>query len=511
MQLVKICYNIAESAKGRHCGNRELPESSAGISKNVLSPHLLAEKNFRQDLNMRRLQLISALLTFIVVTANAATIEWNAASRQFVTAGGYARVKKLTNNDLVMVYSAGAVASIRKSSDNGATWGAATQVARMDGYSCTNAECIELHNGWLLFGWNARPVDTGAYAIHTSISRDAGKTWSDSRRVYAAGRDAGTGCWEPAFLQLPSGEVQVYFANEAPYTGANNDQEIGMKHSSDNGLTWTGYTKVSYRAGGRDGMPVPLLLRGDTTIAVAIEDNGLQGLFKPSIVSTTVADDWQSGFASGADPRRWGALSQTSQLPDNVYAGAPYLVQLPSGTTVLSVQSTEGRILGDPNHIFSTMKVYCGDRQARNFTNESAPFSGMPDSGRALWNSLTVIDDSTLLAVSTLTGLGQNGIWTVAGTVHDDSKVAVAPSLWKRESTLNGSSITLMPDNRFVRVVASTAAVFTITDLQGRTLYKIDIPSAGIKLISLNHLSSGLYCAVLSAADVSKTSLLVKN
>ena len=57
------------------------------------------------------------------------------------------------------------------------------------------------------------------------------------------------------FFQLPNGEVQVYFANEGPYTHSN-EQEISMMTSVDNGKTWGGYKTVCFRAGSRDGMPV---------------------------------------------------------------------------------------------------------------------------------------------------------------------------------------------------------------------------------------------------------------
>ena len=39
-------------------------------------------------------------------------------------------------------------------------------------------------------------------------------------------------------VELPGGELQLYFANETPYPGANTDQEIGMLHSLDHGASW---------------------------------------------------------------------------------------------------------------------------------------------------------------------------------------------------------------------------------------------------------------------------------
>lgn len=403
------------------------------------------------------------LQVLIVQTLSATTIEWQASSAKFVTSGVYARVKKLSTGVLALVYSSGSAVYVRRSSDIGATWGSAIRVAQAVGYSYTNAELIELENGWLVYGWNGRPTDTGAYFIASIISRDMGLTWADERRIYYAGRIFGEGCWEPAFLQLPGGSLQVYFANEKPYVDPNSDQEIGMIQSADNGLTWGNYTKVSYRAGSRDGMPVPVLLQGDSTIAVAIEDNGLSGYFKPAIVTTPVSDNWTSGFVSGTSNRRSAALTGSAALPASVYAGAPYLVRLPSGETALSVQSTEGRTLGDPAHIYSIMRVYVGDRQAKNFGNNSIPFTGIPANGSGLWNSLNVINDSTIMAVSSISGLSQNGIWTAIGKIRYSVSTV-------RQSGLGQKPARLTADRAIRRLPRS---VYLIKGLRGGAVMDI--------------------------------------
>ncbi len=81
-------------------------------------------------------------------------------------------------------------------------------------------------------------------------------------------------------------------------------------------------------------MPVPLLLRGNQRIAVAIEDNGL-GNFKPYIITNTLAEGWKITVDAGS-PNRIYAISDP--VDNKVYAGAPYLRQLSSGETILSYQ-----------------------------------------------------------------------------------------------------------------------------------------------------------------------------
>ena len=338
-------------------------------------------------------------------------IAWDAGSRAFVTAGVYARVKRINGGDLLLAYSDGLAVKVRRSRDNGLTWEAATVVAQRSGYDYTNAELTQLANGWLLAVWNGRPVSDGGgprYTIMSKISRDGGVTWSDERTAYTGDNVFGNGVWEPVTMQLPAGEVQLFFANESPYRSSD-EQEITLMRSSDNGLSWGGAQRVSFRAGHRDGMPVPVRLAGNAGLALAIEDNGLSGAFKPAIVGSSTADNWNRGVT------RWSALRSDQQLPAAVYAGAPYLAQMPTGETVLSVQSTEGRANNSID--VANMQVYVGDGAARNFANRSTPFPDLPAGAKALWNSLTVLDNDQVLAVSSVTGLGRNGIWTVRGRV----------------------------------------------------------------------------------------------
>lgn len=366
-------------------------------------------------------------------------IEWNQSTLKFVTSGVYARVIKLNNGQLAMAYSDGPSAWIRMSSNNGNSWGNPINVASTTGYNNTNCEIIELANGWLLYAWNGRPNPENGqirYTINTIISRDRGATWGDARTVYFGDFIWGNGVWEPFLLQLPSGEIQLYFANEAVFP-SNDDQEITLVRSSDNGLTWGVPRRIAYRAGSRDGMPVAVNLKHNRGIALAIEDPGtVSSNFKPVIIWTSSADNWNQEFANGNSPRRWTAVA----LPNGLYAGAPYLVQLPSGETILSIQSAEGRISNN-NPI---MQVYVGDHEAKNFTNRSTPFTNIPAAGDASWNALTVIDDNTVMAVSSvnMAGTGQNGIYTIVGqvvrTTHTRFESVNFPSRFIRHSNYRG-------------------------------------------------------------------------
>jgi hypothetical protein len=182
--------------------------------------------------------LAIAILLFVGCSTTNLTIRWSEESSQFVTRGGYARIKKVDNHH-ALVYGAGRSVWIRFSDDECESWSSPVEVARGEGYNYTNSELLQLQSGKLLFMWNARPLpNTGLpFKIMYALSDDGGRSWSRGHDLYIAGTKFRDGCWEPAALQLPNGEIHIYFANEAPYTSSS-EQEITLMRSFDEGKTW---------------------------------------------------------------------------------------------------------------------------------------------------------------------------------------------------------------------------------------------------------------------------------
>jgi len=321
---------------------------------------------------------------------------------------------RLADRRILCSYERGGRIYVRHSRDEGRTWDAEIPVAEYAYGNAANPEMLVLRNGWVMLSFNERPRDgIHPFTIKTTISKDGGATWEAAKLVYEAGTNSGTGCWEPAQIQLPSGEIQLFFANEKPYPDTT-EQEITMVRSFNDGESWSPPQRISLRAGHRDGMPVPVLLAGAKGIAVAIEDNGIAGTFKPAIVHTTPAENWGQAFAGGESERRWAALQV--QLPDAVYAGAPYLRQFPGGETVLSVQSGEGR-LNQGTLRNSQMVVYLGNPEARNFHAGSVPFPVAPEAS-GLWNALFIKDETTVTAISGTVINGVRGLWAIDGRLE---------------------------------------------------------------------------------------------
>ncbi len=359
--------------------------------------------------------------------ADGVRIAWRHNSQRYIGGGSYGRAIRLSDGTYVMVYSTGGSNIggdnfIHWQYDAYGDWTKATVSMPGDAWHTNkNAEIIELKDGRLMYAWLYRTNynnSRGPSKIMAAYSSDGGHTWEDEQVIYTATDTYGFGVWEPAMLQLPSGELQIYFANEASANG--NSQNISMRRSFNGGRSWQPGTEiVAYRNGSRDGMPVPVYLKNRKGIAVAIEDPGFMGTFKPMVVHTDADDNWASGQVDGGSSHRWPIFgSSKDYLSSEVYCGQPYIIQLNTGETVYSAASGEDR---NPNtsDTHGRMAVYVGDSNAKNFIARSFPFPFATNSGaRAIWNSIMQYNDSTLMAVCTVEGsVSQSGIWTSEGII----------------------------------------------------------------------------------------------
>lgn len=334
---------------------------------------------------------------------------------------GYARMAQLQDGSLICVYEAGGNIVAVKSYDKGRTWSDTVTIAAEEpGIKMSTPDILELADGSLLVMYNPRPLKpykpSKRFAIRTKKSYDGGTTWTDGRLLYQCGYRPRSGCWEPSAVQLPSGEIQLFFSNESIYTSSN-EQNISLLRSKDGGQTWTKKPEiVSFLPGSRDGMPVPLVLPESNVVVVTIENNSGAN-FKPYTIRSSFKNNWSTTIGRNS-PYRDYALAQ--KLNSSVYAGAPYLVQLNSGETLLSYQGTEFR---QPNSVGgAVMRVAIGNKEARNFKHISTPFD-IPSNSNGLWNSLAVTNDGTIIALTSTNAYANNGhveIWMIKGHVKQN-------------------------------------------------------------------------------------------
>ena len=351
-------------------------------------------------------------------------ISWDYSSLNKVSVGtgynGYARLIQLEDKTLICTYESNGNVVVVKSSDMGKIWSLPIIVdAGGNGVNMAVPDILQLKDNSILVCYNPRPTNSAPdrkFGIRTKKSYDNGLTWTDSRLLYEADYQFENGCWEPAAIQLPNGEIQLFFANEGIYTNSN-EQNISVLRSLDSGLSWTSTPQItSFRSGSRDGMPVPLLLKNTTDIVFAIEDNGFSN-FKPYIIRNSLVNNWTNIVDASSNKRSY-ALSV--RIADNIYAGAPYLRQLSSGETILSYQGTEDR---ENKMDFAEMKVVIGNDEAKSFNRKSSPFK-IPASKLGLWNSLSVIDNNTVVALTSTNAFsgGAIEVWMIKGHVIPELK-----------------------------------------------------------------------------------------
>ena len=336
----------------------------------------------------------------------------------------YPRMIQLKNSSLLVVYAAnGNIVGVR-SADGGRSWTSPKIItARIDKVNMDTPDLLQLKDGSLIICYSSHPQEamrgnpdtSKRFDVRVKTSTDNGFSWQEEKILYQAGSSSGDGCWEPAMLQLPSGEIQLFFSDEAVYTKSN-EQNISMLRSDDNGSNWSATPRIiSFRKGSRDGMPVPIWLKNEKQIVIAIEDPGHKN-FKPYTIRSAKNGQWQN-TVEGEDKERRHALD--NPIADSIYAGAPYLRQLAKGATILSYQSTEGRQKNKDNN--AIMRVALGDREAKNFDHVSIPFP-VPEGRHALWNSLCVLKGDTIVALTSTNGYSRkrSEIWMIKGIVKNN-------------------------------------------------------------------------------------------
>lgn len=224
------------------------------------------------------------------------------------------------------------------------------------------------------------------------FSSDDGRSWSEEQMIYQ-----GTN-WEPMPVLLPSGRIEVYFTDSnklitGVWSDVYNDSGTSMIYSDDNGRTWT----PSY---GQNPLKVIRQVRavsGATTLftdqmpAVICLNDGKQKV--AALESFIGAPTYKSyiSFAYSDSKGDWGTISGTEEGPvdrvNNPFLGcAPYLIQFPSGETVISYNES------------SIFYMRMGDEKCRNSTDPIRIFDGLGSVGKGFWGSMYVTDPHTMVA-----------------------------------------------------------------------------------------------------------------
>lgn len=334
---------------------------------------------------------------------------------------GYARMIQLKDGRLLLTYfdsgetiNGGIIA--RYSTDQGKTWSDPEVIHHnTQHHEFNNPEIIELKDGTLMVLTNLRPTNPGGsynYEIGL-ITKPAGGTWSTVSILYRADNQFHNGCWEPKLVELPDGNLEIYFANENNFRN-NDDQEISKLYSLDKGLSWTGPVRFCYSAGARDGMPVSIVINEiQPKVLTAIEDNSKGGRFTISILeSPAVAGSVASVRLHGVVPDEMADKS--------IYCGAPYLAALPNGGLLLTGQTDYQRIKqNDPLHISVPFIAISEPNSYSKFRLLDANPFRISSQHEGLWNSVTVVGEKVYLLTSSQTEGGRFKVLLKTGLFKD--------------------------------------------------------------------------------------------
>ena len=348
---------------------------------------------------------------------NRSRLFWDISSRVLTISNGvYGRVYELQNGRMVSVAATSSGYTMSFSDNKGKTWNDQKALFKARGNRhVANPEVFQMSDGTVLIGYNERPnAPYGAdhpFLITLRRSTDNCETWSEPITIYTGDYVWENGCWEPIFLELPSGELQCYFSDETPFK-TTSEQYIVMSRSFDGGFTWTKPIITSYRAGCRDGMPVPVITEAGE-IVYTIEDFGHPGYsgFRATTIRTTLEDNWTSGYVDGNSSRREIAF-ENPKVNATSRSHGPYVCHIPeTGEYAMGWMGDYGDREGlNLDLDYYDMYVAVGDKDVRNFKAITAPFD-MPMNEHATWISVAHISDGTIAAV----GQTINGIEMIKG------------------------------------------------------------------------------------------------
>ena len=310
----------------------------------------------------------------------------------------YPRMCRVDDNKILLTYHGGASdhwqnSYLRKSYDNGKTWTEPVEIFNTTGsflgsryYRICNPEMTKLQNGWIILTVvaNGNPESNTNSKVLATISKDGGETWGEPL-VVGRGRT-----WEPQVVQLPGGELELLVSSEAYWWDNQRNnlfQEILSTRSTDNGETWTTYKRASYKPGARDGMPVSVVMQGNK--GVLFVEESVNGNVPPTLVHRRLDEEWDTADWDNVDyDRRW----RTSL---NNGAGAPYMIQLPTGEFLIMAHTNQTGQVWQTNR----PQVIMADNTGHNFKYSRLPLSGstpLPAGTGAYYNSFFLYDNDTV-------------------------------------------------------------------------------------------------------------------
>ncbi len=391
-----------------------------------------------------------------------------------VTATWYPRIKQMNNGEYIMFFMSGQTGYniyYTRSKDL-QHWSATEKIfdreASSDRKMYSSADAIVLENGDIIVAAGYRVQYTGnqlTNGIQIRRSSDNGVTWTDPETIYTGA------VWEPSLLQLPSGEVQIYWTNTHvegstdPY-GRKDDNSTGtaMLRSFDNGKTWNGNPAVPYTAQivaqqytftGSDGkyysgqMPVATVLNnGKIALALEVRTKTSDGkkTYNLSFAYTDVNNSWPDKL--GLDEEGPSTLKKTLMKE----VAGPYIRQFPSGETLLTY------------HWGSYWYSHIGNANADKFNTRVKVFG---EDKTDIWGSTEIIDSHTVI-----------------GTVPMVDNAGIYYAKLRLNHTIAAVEADITVDGRSEDFEAATDAFFVGSESQAQAAIRVAQDSENIYFVA---------------------------
>lgn len=328
----------------------------------------------------------------------------------------YPRAKHLSDGSILLTFMNdhfGFDIYTRKSKDGGKTWSDAKLIRLSYSEESTvgkdkrvfvNPEFHQLKSGRILLAWQWRyikgyndlPNTNQNCGVEMCWSDDLGETWSEPREVYR-GRN-----WEPAFAELPSGEIHMYITDSQQIRDGGSYAATSLLRSFDGGKTWQGkelatnkdveiISRTIWNGRGMDGMATAVILDDGKGIVAPIETWSGRDVYEqsPNLIRTTMEQNWRCDTVAlrangGPD------FPYKKQIHKDIKGFGPYSCKLSTGEVVIL---TNGR-WKDVGGVFAVV----GDRMGDNFSYITTAFSN----GSAYWGSIDEINPNELMATATI-------------------------------------------------------------------------------------------------------------
>jgi hypothetical protein len=311
------------------------------------------------------------------------------------------------NNELVCVYREGTDHTstfgdlrLRRSTDAGATWGAATTIfdGATENEDCRDPGIVKLANNTLLLTWSVRGVGgvgtSVADGCRWSTSTDAGATWAASQDL----NDAFTGFSRCSCkpLQLPNGDLLwAIYGNDLG--DANTTRWVKVYKSTNNATSWSYLADIG-AIGDAKGWGEPNILRAHNGQLVALvrETNG-GDLYRS--VSNDDGATWTAPalVQADADSSPQGCVTRSGVL----VIGQRFGTASDVGFLMTSFDNGATWIKGEPLHASGTneyvspvcvgSRIYVAYARESSSTDSDVFFRGFTE------HSLTPLRPSTLV------------------------------------------------------------------------------------------------------------------